>query len=235
MSDNGARHESHRKPAAMLIHQNGTRWMIQLREFAEYRSALGADVMNAFCRCFIHADRLKSMVSFAHVSEQYHGRESVAFGRDLHVMVWFTIGTLRELARAINDCRNALAKRRMLDPKSDPWIRLREVEDRWERDELFRKMRDRAAFHVDGDVVEAGIAALQKDHRDVILCQGDGRKEVNSSLTLGLETQINGLGMDLAAYGKFVETVSDDHAIGSAIQEAFILATRAAGVSFGGE
>jgi hypothetical protein len=191
--------------------------------------------MNAFCRCFIHADRLTSMVSFAYLSEERYGRDSVAFGRNLHVMVWFTIGTLRELARAINDCRNALAKRGMLDPKSAPWIRLREVEDRWERDPSYRKMRDRAAFHVDADVIEAGLRELLADNRDVILCKGDGPKADSSSMTLGLEAQINGLGMDLDAYGKFVSTVSGDHSIGDAIQEAFILATRSAGIPFGGE
>ena len=33
--------------------------------------------------------------------------------------------------------------------------------------------------------------------------------------------QINGLDMDLEAFGKFVATVSEDHRIGNAIQEAF--------------
>ena len=57
-------------------------------------------------------------------------------------MVWFTIGTLRELARAIRDCRAALKKRGMLQADSPLWLKLREIEDRWERDETFRKMRD---------------------------------------------------------------------------------------------
>ena len=119
-----------REPAAVLVRENDTRWKIELRNFAQYRDAFGTDVMNAFCRCFIHADRLTSMVSFAYVSDRYHGRDSVAFGRNLYVMVWFTVGTLRELARAINDCRNALAIRGLLDAKAAPWIKLRELEDR---------------------------------------------------------------------------------------------------------
>ena len=220
-------------PAAVLTRENDTRWKIELKNFAQYRDVLGPDVVNAFCRCFIHADRLTSMVSFAYVSDQHHGRDSVAFGRNLYVMVWFTVGTLRELARSINDCRNALAKRGMLDPHAAPWIKLREVEDRWERDASYRQMRDKVAFHVDADVVEKGLAELLKDNRDVILCKGEGPKADASSMTLGLEAQINGLEMDLEAYGKFVTTVSEDHGIGNAIQEAFILATRAAGIPFG--
>ena len=72
-------------------------------------------------------------------------------------------------------------------------------------------MRDRVAFHVDADVVENGLGELLKDNRDVVLCKGDGRKADDSSMTLGLEAQVNGLDMDLETYGKFVAIVSEDH------------------------
>lgn len=67
----------------------------------------------------------------------------------------------------------------------------------------------------------------------VVLSRGDGPKADASSLTLGLEAMHNGSDMDLAAYGRFLEQVSDDHAIGGAIQEAFILAAERAGILFG--
>jgi len=137
-------------------------------------------------------------VSFGYVSQQYYGRESVAFGRNLHTMVAFTIGTLRELARGIRELRAAFAKRGLLDAHSDPWIKLLDVEDRWDRDETFRKMRDRIAFHVDGEVIHAGLVKLE-DERDVELSRGAGRKADGSSLTLGLLAAHNGLGMDLDA------------------------------------
>jgi hypothetical protein len=173
------------------------------------------------------------MISFAHVSEQHYGRDSITFGRDLLTMVWFTIGTLRELARAIKDCQAALAKRKLLDAGSDPWLKLRDLEDRWDRDETFHKMRNKAAFHVDEDVVEAGLVALATERTHTELSRGAGRKTNAASLTLGLEAMQNGLGMDLEAYGKFVEQISDDHAIVGAIQEAFKLASQAAGISIG--
>src|SRR5918992_2836045 len=76
-------------PAAVLIkEENSQLWRIELRHFGKVREALGADVMNAFCRCFIHADRLISMITFAYTSEKHFGRDSIAFGRDLHTMVW---------------------------------------------------------------------------------------------------------------------------------------------------
>ena len=119
-------------------------------------------------------------------------------------MIWFTIGTLREFAAAIRDLRSALTKRKWLDPDSAPWIALKDVEKRWEDDEVFRRMRDQAAFHVDREIIDQGLDELLKE-RDVDLCQGDGEKSVSSSLTLGSVAIHNGLDMDLDAYRNFLE------------------------------
>src|SRR5262245_35969143 len=93
------------KPAVELIEgiDGKRRWKIELRNFKQLDEALGRDVLNAFCRCFVHADRLTSTISCIFASEKLYTRESVGFERDLHTMVWFTIGTLRELALAIKD------------------------------------------------------------------------------------------------------------------------------------
>ena len=71
--------------------------------------AVGREVLNGFCRCFVNADRLISAISCALTSREYHGVDSVAYHRDLNTMVWLSIGTLRELSHAIFDLRKALA------------------------------------------------------------------------------------------------------------------------------
>lgn len=212
------------------------RWKIELRNFKQLEEAFGRDVLNAFSRCFVHADRLTSTVSCIYASEKLHSRDSVAFERDLNSMVWFTIGTLRELATAIQDLRAALRKRGRLDPNSPPWVTLRGLEDRWEGNEFYRKKRDVGAFHVDPEVIDKGLDELIKDQKDVTLSLGDGRRGVESQLALGLLALHNGLDLDLEGYRQFLQVVSDDHGdAASAIQEAFIDAARAAGVLFGGK
>lgn len=220
-------------PRAVLIKQADGKWKIELKEFRAFREQLGSDVLNAFCRCFVHADRLQALVSFAFVSEKYHGADSVAFSRNLNTMVWFTVGTLRELASAIRELRSALKKRDLLEPDSDPWLKLRELEDRWENDAFFRKKRDTIAFHVDGDVIEKGLDELVKDKAEVFLSQGDAKHADATSLTLGFHALVNGTGMDLNQYGEFVARVGSDHGIGEAIQLAFIRAVEMAGIPFG--
>ena len=56
-----------------------------------------------------------------YASEQFHGRDSRAFSRDLISMVWFLepCGNWRQLA--IRDLRAAPARRGSLDPDSAPW------------------------------------------------------------------------------------------------------------------
>lgn len=205
---------------------------IELLNLARFDEALGTEVLAAFARCFVHTDRLTSLVSFAYVSGKNYGEKTTAFGRDLHTMVWFTVGTLRELARAIQYLRSELKKKGLLKPDTAHWVKLREIEDRWNNDPAFRKMRDKAGFHLDADVMISGVQALVKDVRDVELFKGDNEKQVHGSFTFGITAMYNGLVWeDLDHYGKFLETVNADYGnVVNAIQHAFIEVTEAAGI-----
>ena len=213
--------------------EQGDQWEIELRNPQDFDNRVGRDVLNAFCRCFVHVDRLNSMVSCMHTSQCHHGRDSVAYARDLDTLAWFTVGTLRELARAIRKLRSALAQRSLLDPESDPWLTLRKLEKRWENDESYRKMRDVGAFHLDEEPVNRGLDALTKDPC-VPVANGQGSKHVKSRLTLGFLALHNGLGLDLDGYRRFHEVVMADlAAVPQAIQNAFIDAAKAVVVPFG--
>jgi hypothetical protein len=219
-------------PRVRLVEKpHSSRWAIELENVDGFESLLGRDVLAEFCRCFVHADRITSTVSAIYASERLHGRDSVAFGRDLHTMVWFQIGTLRELALGIRALRAALKRKGILDASSESWLELRELEQRWEDNESFRKMRDKAAFHVDRDVIDRGLDELTNDPV-VELSKGDGPKSVKASLTLGLLAMHNGLGMNPDEYGQFLDKVADGLGIVHAIQAAFVEAANSVGISF---
>ena len=204
----------------------GGPWEFKLQNLGRFDRALGRRVLNAFCRCFVHVDRLNSLISCMYTSEKYHGGTSVAYTRDLSTLAWFTVGTLRELAGAIQHLRGALARSGRLDPESTPWVTLRDIERRWETDE-YRRMRNQVAFHVDEDVIERGLNELVEDEDDVTLGEGHGPKDIDGRLTLGYLALHNGLGLDLDGYRQFLQVVKEDHGTaGKAIQEAFVLAAR---------
>ena len=205
----------------------GGPWEFKLRGLERFDHVLGRRILNAFCQCFVHADRLNTLTSCMHVSERYHGGTSVAYARDLSNLVWFTVGTLRELAGAIQNLRGALAMRGRLDSESAPWVTLRNLERRWETDE-YRRMRNQVAFHVDPEVIERGLNELVEDEDDVTLAEGRGPRQVDSRLTLGFLSLHNGLDLDPDGLRNFLEVVVEDHgAAGQAIQEAFVLAAEA--------
>lgn len=218
------------RPAIKLTDEHTGNWKIELRNFLELDKALGRDVVNTFCRCFVHSDRLTSITSCNYASEQYHGRDSTAHGRDHLTLLWFTIGTLRELALAIRDARAALAKHGWLEPESEHWAALRKIEDRWENDEFFRTKRNVAAFHIDKEVIDKGLNELVK-HNVIDLAEGQGEKAIDSSFSLGILALFHGLGMSLDDYGTFVRKITGDHvAVRGAIDAAFLCAAEAAGV-----
>ena len=218
------------KPVIAMIKKKGTqRWKVELRDLRSFREILGPDVVNGFCRCFVHADRLTSLISFGYLSLKHHGESSPAFSRNRQTLVWFAVGTLRELALALRDLRTALAKYRLLNSNSGPWITLRQFETRWERDPFFRNMRNKVAFHVAADVIETGLTAMEGEGK-IILAEGHGGKLDESSMRLGLEALLNGSGKTLADFDRFMKTVSEDLGISSTILDAFILVLRAKGL-----
>lgn len=203
-------------------------WEVKLRNLGRFEEAFGRDVLTAFCRCFVQVDRLSTLISCMHTSEQYYGRDSVPCARDVNTMVWFTAGTLRELARAIQGLRSALARRDRLDPESAPWVILRNLEQQWENNDEYRRMRNQAAFHVDLGVIERGLKVLAKDDNNVTLAHGHGSRHVDSLLTLGLLSLHNGLELDSDGYHEFLKVVMQG--LGNArtaILDAFVLAAEA--------
>jgi hypothetical protein len=198
------------------------RWRVEVRDFARFREALGQDVLREFARCFVHADRLVSLTSFAFHSQEIYGTDSIAFKRNLQTMLWFVVGTLREFALAIRSLRSALAKRGLLEPDSAPWLKLRELEARWEKDSFFRDMRNVVAFHVDAAIVDRGLDALASAGKPVIVTQGDGEKQDLSSLHLGLEAVFMGGEKNEDDFNRFFGVVADDHGTGAAVSEVFL-------------
>lgn len=70
-----------------LIGQKDREWEVELQNPKLFDDLVGRDVLQAFCRCFVHAGRLRSIVSCMHTSREYHGGDSVAFARDLDTKI----------------------------------------------------------------------------------------------------------------------------------------------------
>ena len=217
-------------PAIELTEDTTGKWKIELRNFPKIEEALGREVLNAFCRCFVHSDRLTSLISCIHASGELHGRDSTAHTRDHLSMIWFTIGTLRELVVAIGAAHDALYKRGWLEPESKHWVVLRKLRRTWDKAELMR-IRNKAAFHVDQPLVDKGLDELVR-HEVVRLGEGQSEKNVDGTLSLGDLALFHGLELGRDEFRVLAERVGADHAAAAeAVQLAFCDAAEAAGIA----
>lgn len=227
--ENGAR-----EACAVLVEDARTRrWRIELRDLRAFREALGDDVLAGFCACFAHADRLVSLMHFSLLSEQSDAEGSPGGGRNLETMAWFVVGTLREFALAVRALRSALAKCGLLNPNTDAWVTLRDIEERWDGDPFFRDVRNKVAFHIDLDLIKAGLTRMEANG-NAVLVDSKGREVVYARFLLAGSALLEGLGMDSSEIERFMRTVRDDHvAIHERIQEVFLQVLDTKGIPYG--
>jgi hypothetical protein len=219
------------KPVAILLQESGSgRWRIDLQTLPAFRAAIGNDVVRDFACCFVHADRLLSLTSFFRLNRANYGEDSIVFRRNFETVVWFSVGTLRELALSIRALRSSLAKRGLLNANEPAWTALRALENRWDKDPLFREMRNKVAFHVDKDTMEAGLSRPAAAG-DVTLVQGDGGTGDDISIRLGTESLVMGTGVALDQFDAFFAAASRDHNVANMIQAAFIDVAQRAGIT----
>lgn len=212
------------------------KWELRARSLQQWDETLGRDVVVAFCQCFVHVDRLCSSSSCIQASKKCYGEESVSFKRDLNALMWFSVGCLNEMVTAIRRLRSALAKRKLLEPDSKEWVTLRELENRWtEKNNLFREARNTVSFHVDEVLVYHGLDSLRKE-RNVVFCEADGAKNVDSRLSLGDQALLRGwevlYGLDRAKIRDFLILLRNDQMqAGDAIKRVFVRVAKKSGAA----
>lgn len=217
-------------PVLTLLGDFASRWRLQTDDLRAIRAALGHEVFDAFCRSFIHSDRLTSLAQLLLLNHQALPHESVAYGRNSLTILWLTVGTLREMALALRDLRSALAKRGWLDSASEPLKKLRDFESRWEENALYRALRNTGAFHVDLGVIRGGVEALLSHPGPVLLAEGTGGTDHEMSLSIGAEALLLGLHDDAEVLRAALRSVHPDHKVYLALQELFVLALERADI-----
>lgn len=217
--------------ALTLLGDFASRWRLQADDLRSVRAALGPEVFDAFCRSFVHSDRLTSLAQLVLLNHQALLHQSVAYGRNSLTILWLTVGTLREMALALRDLRSALAKRGWLHSDSEPLKKLKDFESRWEKNELYRALRNTGAFHVDLDVIRGGVEALLSRPGPVLLAEGTGGTDHEMSLSIGAEALLLGLHDDAEVLRAALRSVHADHKVYLALQELFLLALEKADIS----
>lgn len=183
-------------------------WQFETKDLGRLRSELGDDLLAAFLSAFVWCDRLGSAWHFHHLNLKYLEETSVAFGRNLQALTWYSAGVLYESAAAVKELEAAGVEKRLAD--ASHWKELREMAKRWSTDKRLIRVRNNVGFHVSTKLVKRGVATAITEGDRLVIVAGDDRSAGRASRRLGLELLLKGTGMTVADFDALIEIVAAD-------------------------
>jgi hypothetical protein len=164
-----------RAPRVVVTGKRSDAWRVDLSEFAEIATLIGEDVFAAFMRCFVGADRLKSLLHFYVTSEEKFGHVEAASERNFHVSWLLVVGTLHELGEALQGLNATKVHLKL--PNRSRWKPLEKLRRQWYVHPVASRVRNQAGHHLGYlDVYKNGITALSKMSLDATLRMGHGAR-----------------------------------------------------------
>lgn len=172
-------------------YQEGGPSRLRTSGLASLLAKLGEDVLVQYCRCYVHADRLESLVSMLHSSLEKQGPKGAASFRLYLTSHLFTIGTLFEAATALTALRKALEGRGLFD--EEEWKAGLQTWLAWSHRTPFAgRVRKKAAFHVDPEWIREGLRGLAKGDSPFTLLANDSRKARDAYIPLAHSAMLAG-------------------------------------------
>lgn len=194
------------------IREESGKHITEITDLARVRQAFGDDLLIAFCRCFIWTDRLMS-INFLARSVNYLKNTSVSAKREAQTILWFSCGSLVELARAMKALRRAGIKGFLDGSDLASLKEMGQIIKRWKTDSLFTGVRNKVSFHLDHEVLKTGLERISSIQQGVVFMESEGPgygfnwiKFAHDLLSWGLFAKD-----DKEHIAQFFESVANDH------------------------
>jgi hypothetical protein len=190
------------------------------------RAQLGPGVLEEFCRCFIHLDRLLSLRALGYYSEK--AATAVGKRRDFQTSIWMMLGTLKELGTAFGGLRTALRKAGRFENDAE-WAEVQEIVDLSKNER--RIIRNDAAFHVTPEFVEKGLNSMAATGKPVIFAVTASKDDLGFSFSLAAESLFAALDMTKEESDRFMKSLLGDvDRVSRLLPEIFVKTIRRAGL-----
>jgi len=151
------------------LRDDGTQ-QLRTNDLAAFTIAFGADLLNRFCACYLLADRLKTIYHFLQSVLPAAKVHTPAGRRDFLTLYAFAASTLKELSLRLGDLRSALVQQGLWERTS--WRKHLQRWEDWGQDSVNSDVRNQLATHVDLEVLQAGLAALQPADGPAVITEG---------------------------------------------------------------
>jgi hypothetical protein len=216
------------RPVAALVQEDHVRWRIDLNDLRAVREGLGTELLNAFCRSMVAAERLASLVDVSYLSRMNYRDGADESGR--HVVALAVCGH-RLLSDAIHAIRLLLARAAatgVLDRSSRQWLDLETCADQWQLDRVYALLAEDAARDEEATIGK-GLAALEA-RVETVLCRGRGAIFQQCSGELGPRAWAAGAEVDKDDAEYFITMLSRHRSLPTMIQRLFVLTMEAKGL-----
>jgi hypothetical protein len=186
-------------------------WEFQAVELAAVVAAVGERPFAASMKCFVGVDRLMAFEQMLFFNTKQLKEESVAYTRNLRVLVMMLAGTLCELGDALQELNTALALRGLVD--ADAWKPLNECRKLWTGDARLRKARNQVAHHLgDRELYDRALAAVVADETVTDrIYHGDGSRRHDGETELGWGLVLVGLDMTADDFVALLKMTQEGH------------------------
>jgi hypothetical protein len=205
-------------------------WEVEITDRPLLVATLGEPLVVAFCRCFVHGDRLSALRSLVVGTIGNTRKLSVATKRNLDTIFWYSAGTLLELQKSLADLDRELHQAGLTTVRLKGWPALRELSS-WSRSKLLRRLRNKVAFHVDAAEIRAGLRAPIPAGEPWLLAQGDDASMHKAHVPFGTHPLLVGLQIRRQDMGPLIRGVVErQRRIPLALHDAFLAVLRRKGL-----
>jgi hypothetical protein len=213
------------KRAALKLYRNSSgAWKLVVTTRRLLASRLGEPLLAAFCRCSVHIDRLNGINALMVLSAQQNQPTSVAYLRDMQVLMWYAMGVLSEFRIATDDLSKALRQTGMTPSSLAGWRSLQALNG-WSRSDLLRRLRNKIAFHVDPGEVAKGVRSLVAGRRRWVFATGDNHLMTTIQFPFGVEAALKSLSISKRDMLYLMKgTLRRQKTLPTALQELFVAA-----------
>jgi hypothetical protein len=194
-----------------LVYQAGTPWSVRAEDFAAFRSALGDELLVAFCRAFTVTNKLMSIIDLMGMNYKLAKGDEVRLDTNHHFLGLLASGYAHELSEVLTELRRAGVEEFLSDEGKQRWAKL-VVFERFAEKKMIKIVRDELAFHPGyARTMRAGLDRLAKEKQPVDIFRGDGSMAYHSRVDLGLVAAFAGLQLDVDSLRAAFTEVHDLH------------------------
>jgi hypothetical protein len=184
-----------RIPLLQIRGREESDWRVGLAEVGQVSASLGEDTLAAFLKCFVGADRLKSLLQMFALAQETVNNDTVPGERNLFVFSMLVVGTLHELGNALQELENTKVHLRMNDRTA--WEPLRVFRAVWKDHPVGKRMRNEAGHHLGNlTTYKRGLKELTRTSIDTPLLVGMGQGALSDFATGAWDVLLRGISGD---------------------------------------